>query len=81
MALPGDMSTWSSSEQVTANRPAFLDWSAGKTNDRRQDWGSDCFCWFYTFKRFYSMTHFHKTWYNETRKLKYDKDVIWMFFH
>lgn len=33
MALPRDKSTWSSSEQVTANRPAFLDW--GKANGRR----------------------------------------------
>lgn len=38
MALPRDMSTWSSNEQVTANRPAFLDWSTGKANGRGQDW-------------------------------------------
>lgn len=37
MALPRDMSTWLSSEQVTTERP-FLAWSAGKTNGMRQDW-------------------------------------------
>lgn len=38
MALPRDMSILSSTEQVTANRPALLDWNVDKANGRRQDW-------------------------------------------